>query len=360
MERILLTTGGTGGHIFPALAVAEALRRTHPSVRLLFMGSLYGPEKDLVSKAGIDFVGLPVRGFLGRGFKSIGAGVRMVQAMYQACGIVRKFQPQAAVGFGGYAAFAPLVAAHLCRVPTLLHEQNAIAGVSNRILGRFARCICVSLPETRGFAPGFAPGRRVYTGNPVRADVVQVGCSPHTFDNKRLLVMGGSLGSHALNKALMKSLPRLYTAGVAVQIQTGLADAETVRTACVQAGYADSCVTPFIDTMARAYAWADLVLCRAGATTVAELCAAGRPAVFVPFPYATHNHQTFNALSLVQDGAAQCVPEKELHTIDLPALLCHLLNDTPTLQRMAKKALQRARPHAADAVVAQIQTLIER
>ena len=151
MERVLLTTGGTGGHIFPALAVAEALRLRHPGVELLFVGSQYGPEQRLARAAGIDFIGLPVRGFLGRGLRAFAAAGRMACAVCRARGIIRRFRPQVVAGFGGYAAFAPMLAARLAGVPTVLHEQNAIAGMSNRILGRLARRICLSLPGTEGF-----------------------------------------------------------------------------------------------------------------------------------------------------------------------------------------------------------------
>ena len=168
MERVLLTTGGTGGHIFPALAVAEDLRLRHPGVELLFVGSQYGPEQRLARAAGIDFIGLPVRGFLGRGLRAFAAAGRMACAVCRARGIIRRFRPQVVAGFGGYAAFAPMLAARLAGVPTVLHEQNAIAGMSNRILGRLARRICLSLPGTEGFDAS----RPVLPGNPVRAAVV--------------------------------------------------------------------------------------------------------------------------------------------------------------------------------------------
>lgn len=354
MERIVLTTGGTGGHIFPALAVTDALRRRHPSVRMLFVGSLYGPEKDLVPKAGLDFVGLPVRGFLGRGLKAFGAGARMAWAVWKAVGIVRSFNPQAVVGFGSYAAFAPLMAARLCGIPTLLHEQNAVAGLSNRLLGMWVSRICVSLAQTQGFAPS----RCVHTGNPVRTAVAQVGHMPHEFDSKHVLVLGGSQGARSINRAVMAALPRLHEAGISLRIQTGTADESMLRSACIQAGYAPTCVSAFIDDIAAAYAWADVVLCRAGASTVAELCAAGRPALFVPFPYATHDHQSFNAAALAQEGAALCLPDGEVTPKKLAAMLCELCNDATLLRRMAAKALGKARPHAADNVAAQIEALL--
>lgn len=167
MDKILLTTGGTGGHIFPALAVAEELLRRDPASRLLFVGSLYGPEERLARQAGIPFAGLPVRGFLGRGLKAVGAGARMSWAVLKALNIVRRFQPRAVAGFGGYAAFAPMLAARILGVPGILHEQNAVAGTSNQLLARLAQRVCLSLPGTEGFAPE----KCVLTGNPVRRAV---------------------------------------------------------------------------------------------------------------------------------------------------------------------------------------------
>ncbi|WP_300127957.1 glycosyltransferase, partial [Desulfovibrio sp.] len=161
MDKILLTTGGTGGHIFPALAVAEEVRRRNPDAKLLFVGSEYGPEGRLCARAGIDFAGLPVRGFLGRGFRAFGAAARMGVAVGKALALVRGFRPDAVTGFGGYAAFAPMLAARLSGVPALLHEQNAVAGTSNRVLARLARKVCISLPGTRGFPAENACSRAI-------------------------------------------------------------------------------------------------------------------------------------------------------------------------------------------------------
>lgn len=322
MDRILLTTGGTGGHIFPALAVAEEIRRQNPHARLLFVGSLYGPEERLARLAGIEFAGLPVRGFLGRGLRAVGAGARMAYAVGKALAIVRRFRPQAVVGFGGYAAFAPMLAARLLGVPGILHEQNAVAGASNRALARLARQICLSLPGTEGFAPE----KCVLTGNPVRRCVSEVGKRPRQWQTRRLLVMGGSQGARALNAFLPEILPALRAAWVEIRHQSGAADEESVRVAYAAAGYDPTCVTAFIDDMAEAYAWADVALCRSGASTVAELCAAGLPAVLVPFPSAIHDHQTRNAQVLEKAGAAILTPEAELRHRDLGRLLPDLLD----------------------------------
>ena len=300
-------------------------------------------------------MGLPVRGFLGRGFRAIGAAAGMGKALCQAVGLVRRFKPQAVAGFGGYAAFAPVMAAWLCGVPAVIHEQNAIAGMSNRILARLACRVLLSLPDTEGFPVD----KCVVTGNPVRQAVVEAGDAWHTFDGKRLLVTGGSQGARALTEIVMGALPRLKEAGVHLRLQTGQADVQRAAAACVAAGYAAECVQPFIGDMAAAYRWADIVLCRAGATSVAELAAAGMPAVLVPFPYATHDHQTFNARTLAGCGAAMMVPEKDLGHVDVVTLLLRLLEEPGTLHAMSALARGQARPHAAADVVEQLSALAQ-
>ncbi len=348
MDNILLTTGGTGGHIFPALAVAEELRRRNPNANLLFVGSLYGPEERLMRQAGIPFEGLPVRGLLGRGFKAVGAGAQMAVAVAKSVGIIRRFKPDVVAGFGGYAAFAPLLAGRLMGVPGVLHEQNAIAGTSNRFLARIARRVCISLPNTSGFDMK----KCVFTGNPVRAAVTAVGQISRQRQSRRLLVMGGSQGAHALNAFMLENLAEFRGAGVEIRHQTGVTDEGSVRAAYVAAGYAPECVSAFIDDMAGAYAWADVALCRAGASTVAELCAAGLPSVLVPFPYAIHDHQTRNAEVLTRSGAAVLVPEGCMAVQHMSDILLRLLTMPGEREPMAAAALSAARPDAAARVVA--------
>lgn len=349
MDKILLTTGGTGGHIFPALAVAEELRRRMPDARLLFVGSVYGPEARLCARAGIEFAGLPVRGFLGRGLRAVGAAARMSVAVGKALSLVRSFRPDAVAGFGGYAAFAPMLAARLCGVPAVLHEQNAVAGTSNRVLARLARRVCVSLPGTQGFPEE----KCVLTGNPVRAAIAGVADmrkDAATRGTKRLLVLGGSQGAHSLNALMPGLLARLRDAGVEIRHQCGEKDLEATRAAYVEAGYAPDCVSAFIDDMAEAYAWADLALCRAGASTVAELCAAGLPSVLVPFPAAIHDHQTRNAEVVAAAGAGRLVQERDFPRTDMAALLLGLFADPAALADMGRAARGLARTDAAAAV----------
>lgn len=347
MRSVLLTTGGTGGHIFPALAVAEELKRRHPGVKLLFVGSLYGPEARLARQAEVDFEGLPVRGVMGRGVRALDALLRMGWAVGRAIRILGRFRPQVVAGFGGYAAVAPLAAAYCTGVPCVLHEQNAVAGTGNRLLSRVARRVCLSLPETAGFAAE----KCVVTGNPVRSSVSAVGRQKRQRTTRRLLVTGGSQGARALNEFMLANLGGFCAAGLEIRHQTGAADEARVRAAYVNAGYAPECVSAFIGNMAEAYAWADMALCRAGASTVAELCAAGLPALLVPFPHAVHDHQTKNAEVLEHCGAARLVAEGALDS-RTAGMLVSMLENFSVREGMSAAALAAARLDAAARVVA--------
>jgi UDP-N-acetylglucosamine--N-acetylmuramyl-(pentapeptide) pyrophosphoryl-undecaprenol N-acetylglucosamine transferase len=346
VERVVLTTGGTGGHIFPALAAAEELYARHPGIQLLFVGSEYGPEAELSARAGVPFAGLPVRGFWGRGLKSLGAAVGMARALWRAFFLLRHFRPQVVLGFGGYAAFAAVLTAHCLGIPAAVHEQNALAGVSNKILGRLTGNILCSLPETQGFG-ACSP---VLTGNPVRRAVLEAGQKARRGDGKRLLIMGGSQGAAAVNSYVAQSLPRFRAAGIAIRHQSGSADYERMRAVYQDAGMEDARLEPFIHDMGQAYAWADMALCRAGATTVAELTACGLPAAFIPFPHATHDHQTVNARLLEQQGAALAVAEGDLERWDFAGTVIELLSSPDKIAAMSEAARKLARPQAAAAV----------
>ncbi len=351
MRKIVLTTGGTGGHIFPALAVAEVLRKEYPHVDILFVGSEYGPEKELVAKAGIRFEGLSVRGVIGRGAKAMAATGLMVKAIMQARHIVKEFSPDVVLGFGGYAAFAPIFTAKLCHIPTAIHEQNAVMGVSNKILGKMADKIFLSMPLMDDASRDFSTGKMVITGNPVREDMVVVGQKEHDFSGRNLLVMGGSLGAKALNDAIIEHGKMLLDQGIKVRHVTGHRDFERVQEAYVANGLPTEGLCAFVDDMAQAYAEADLVLCRAGASTVAELAAVGRGALFVPYPHATHDHQSYNARLLSDVGAARTYVEKKMLAQGVIDTAVKLLHDPKILRGMAKAAKEQSRPQAAQDMV---------
>ena len=357
MRRVILTTGGTGGHIFPALAVAEEIRRRFPAASILFVGGAHGPEGALARAAGLEFVGLPVRGVLGRGLKGMASALNMLRGVAMALGVIGRFRPDAVVGFGGYAAFSALLAATLRGVPTALHEQNSIPGVTNRIMGHFAKRIFLSLPD---MSHSFAPGKIVTTGNPVRSAIRGLrGVGEKTTPGRNLLVLGGSQGARSLNTTVVDMLPRLLGAGVVIRHQAGAADLERTRDGYREAGADPKCVAPFIDDMAEAYGWADICLCRAGATTVAELAVAGVPSVLVPFPYATHNHQVANARFLADAGAALCVEEKDFAVTDLATVVIGCLDNMDNaLDSMARNAAALGRADAAAELVSQVERIV--
>lgn len=363
--RIIITTGGTGGHIFPALAVIEALKKRRPDAEVLFVGGEYGPERDLVQRAGIPFEGLPVRGFIGRGPKAVAAMAAMAMGILRAMGIVRRFRPDVVMGFGGYAAFASVFAAHLLGRPCALHEQNAIAGAANRILGRFVRRVCLSWDQP-AVGASFPHDVCVLTGNPIRGGIAALGSAERKRDGApRLLVMGGSQGARAINNMVISMLPALREAGIDILHQTGAGEYENVRRSYLEAGVSpeetDRIVHPFIHDMAKAYAECDLALCRAGATSMAELAATGTPAVFIPFPFAAHDHQTSNARAMQEAGGAVLLPQKEAEAKaadgTLAPMLIGLLKDEERLAAMRRGALSLSRPDAADAVAAELLAL---
>ena len=357
MKRVIVTTGGTGGHIFPAIAVAEEIKARHRDATVLFMGGKYGQEGDLAAQAGIEFVGLPVRGFMGRGFGMLGAGFGMLRGLTKAVIVMRRFKPDVVIGFGGYAAFAGVMAARYVGVPSALHEQNSIPGMANKILSRRVDRVFVSLPDVKAVFP---EEKTVFTGNPVRAAIADLaredGERPEKEMGKRVLVLGGSQGARAINDCVIGNLTALIDAGISLWHQAGAADFERVRDAYRKNGGEKMRVDGFIRDMAEAYAWADIVVCRAGATTIAELTCAGLPAIFIPFPAATHDHQTHNARYLAAVGAAELLPQSRIEPgRGNPALLVErleaLLTDEEKLRSMRAESRNLARPEAAAALV---------
>ena len=350
MERIILTTGGTGGHIFPALAVAEAVRKRFPTCSILFAGGTHGPEAELAEEAGLDFRALPSQGILGKGLKSVPGLVRLGWGVIRGVFLIRSFRPQVIVGFGGYAGFPAVMAGTLLNVPTAVHEQNSIPGMCNRMLGSRVDRIFCSFEDK---ADVFDARKVSMTGNPVRADIVNLreqDPGKGAGRGKRLLILGGSQGATAINEAVMDILPTLCREQVTIWHQTGARDFQRVRNR-----YQDVCpearVEPFIQDMAAAYDFADLVMCRAGATTLAELTIAGKASVLIPFPYAVHDHQLRNARYLEEAGAALVMVQSYMSEINVAATITDLLAMPEKLRAMGRSARRLGRPGAADAIV---------
>ncbi len=342
---VLIMAGGTGGHVFPALAVATELARR--DVPVVWLGTRRGIESRLVPAAGLPIEWLDVGGVRGKGLLTrLLAPFSLLRAVWQARGVLHRVRPRAVLGMGGYAAGPGGIAAWLARVPLVIHEQNSVAGLTNRWLARVADHVLCA------FAEAFGRGVEArVVGNPVRAGLFAQP-SPATRYARhgalRLLVLGGSQGARALNEAVPWALASL-DAPCEVRHQAGQATLEAAQAAYRSAGVAAQ-IVPFIDDMADAYAWAELVVCRAGALTVAELAAVGLPAVLVPFPHAVDDHQTGNARALVEAGAAVLLPESSLTTDTLAAALARLMERRDGLQAMAEAARRFARPEAAAAV----------
>jgi UDP-N-acetylglucosamine--N-acetylmuramyl-(pentapeptide) pyrophosphoryl-undecaprenol N-acetylglucosamine transferase len=335
-DPVLIMAGGTGGHVFPALAVAKVLRER--GVGVVWLGVQSGMESRLVPANGFPIEWVEVRGIRGKGVGAwVLAPLRIVSAVLQALKVLRRVRPRAVLGAGGYVSGPGGIAAWLLGIPLLIHEQNAIPGLTNRWLARLAGQVLQAFPGT------FRPGRKVRTvGNPVRADIAALPEPAERFAGRsgraRLLVFGGSLGAQRLNALVPLALARLPPARrPQVRHQAGVRGIDAAR-AAYQEARVEAQVTPFIEDMAAAYAWADLALCRAGAMTVAELEAVGLGAILVPLPIATDDHQTKNAAVLVHSGAARVLQERELNAETLSACIAELAADRVALLAMARAA----------------------
>ncbi len=346
----LIMAGGTGGHIFPAQAVARALAAEGWDIA--WLGSTDRMEAKLVPGFGWPFYGITVSGLRGKGLLSkLSAPLMLLKALWQAQQILRRLKPKLVLGFGGYASGPGGLAAWLNRTPLLIHEQNAIAGSTNKLLARFAQMVLVAFDSAfRGHS------KRQLVGNPIRAELLPCRVNRPAASSLNILVIGGSLGAQALNNALPAQLTELARSGaIAVRHQTGSAMHSEV-TQAYQALQATGCaveVSAFIDDMAAAYRWADVLICRAGALTVSEVAAVGVAAIFIPLPGAIDDHQTANARELSDRDAAVLLPQQQLQHQGVQALMTPWLTDKTPLAQMA----QRARSLATDDAAAHIAAL---
>lgn len=342
---VMIAAGGTGGHVFPALAVAEELRRR--AVPVVWLGTRAGLEARVVPASGLELEWLDIGGLRGKGWAvRLRAPLVLARACWQAGGALRRRRPRALLGMGGFVAGPGGLVARALRVPLVVHEQNAVAGLTNRVLARLAARVLEAMPGT------FPPARHAgATGNPVRAEILALPEPDGRFAARagapRLLVLGGSQGARALNERLPAALARLPAAArPCVWHQCGQHHVDVAGAAYRDAGI-EAEVVPFIDAMAEAYGWADLVVGRAGAMSVWELAAAGVPALLVPFPHAVDDHQTANARWLENAGAAVVLQERDLDCAGLARTLAGLLADRDALAKRAGRARALARPDAA-------------
>ncbi len=345
---VLIMAGGTGGHVFPGLAVAQVLQER--GVPVIWLGTRTGLESRLVPAAGIAIEWLEIKGLRGKGLRGwLLAPLRLAAAVRQSLGVLRRHQPRAVLGLGGYVAGPGGLAAKLAGYRLVLHEQNAVPGLTNRMLSRLAsRVLC-------GFPADFPKGVQArVVGNPVREAILALPAPEQRFEGRtgplRLLVIGGSLGAQVLNECVPAALARLpEEQRPVVRHQAGERTLD-VALDNYRRHQVEAEVTAFVDDMAAAYGWADLVICRAGALTVSELAAAGVAACLVPLPHAVDDHQTGNARFLANRQAALLLPQRELNPEHLAQLLEEYGEERRALLAMAQRARELVRPHAADDV----------
>ena len=354
--NVLIAGGGTGGHLFPGIALAEEVRRRFPKSRIIFVGTARGIEVRAVPKAGFELFLLPVSGLRKVGIVQFIKGVlKLPLAVLAAFRVVSRFAPDVAVSVGGYAAGPAVLASRLLGVPCVVMEQNAVMGFTNRILSRFSKRVYAALPVT-----GVADDLLMLAGNPVRASFQAIRENPYQPAKPlRLLAFGGSQGARALNDAMLELLPRLVESGLDISIlhQCGRPDQERVVAAYAKYKELNARVEPFIDEMAEAYAEADLIISRSGATTIAEVTVCGRPAILVPFPHAVDDHQSKNARALEKLGGAVCLPQPELSGDKLMSLIAGFVEQPEQLKKMAECSLKAGHPEAAATIATDLEIL---
>ena len=363
INKVILSGGGTGGHIFPALAIASEIRRRNPEADILFVGALGRMEMEKIPSAGYRIIGLPVMGFPRKpSLKMITFFRRLLQSASMARKIVKDFQPEIAIGVGGYASGPLLRAAARYKIPTLIQEQNSYAGITNKLLSKKVKTICVAYDKMERFFPA---EKLVMTGNPVRENLIKktdrktaVEFFNLTGNHKVVLIIGGSLGARSVNQAVLKNIPLIAESGVEVIWQTGGLYYDRIMEEIRDSKPENLQVHKFIMEMDLAYAAADLVISRAGAGTISELCLVGKAAILVPSPNVAEDHQTKNALSLVEKDAALMVRDNEIGDQLFP-LAFNTVRDKEVCSGLSQKIKELARPEATKTIVDEAEKLLQ-
>lgn len=357
--RVIISGGGTGGHIFPAIAIANALKKLDPATEILFVGAIGRMEMEKVPAAGYKIIGLDIQGIQrGSIIKNLMFPIKLLSSLRKALRIIKEFKPDAAVGVGGYASGPLLYAASLKGVPYLIQEQNSYAGITNKWLGKKAQKICVAFDGMQQFFPA---DRIIKTGNPIRRESVAIEgkraealelfkLSP---DKKTILVTGGSLGARTLNNSIKAGLEKLVEADVQVIWQTGKFYYNTIIAELGESYHPNVCITEFLNHMDLAYAAADVIISRAGAGTIAELCVIKKPVILVPSPNVAEDHQTKNALALMQEHASVFVADRDAETKLIDRALA-LLNDDEEQKLLSNNIATLALPNADEVIAKEV------
>jgi len=358
MTTLMIAGGGTGGHIYPAIAIAREFIARDAKRRVVFVGTERGLEKTIVPKAGFPLELITAAGLQGKGgFDRLRGLAQLPVGFAQAFRLIGKHRPSAVLGVGGYSSGPVLAAAKLRGVPTIIHEQNAFPGLTNRLLAKFVKAVAVAFPEA---APRLDRGDAIVTGNPIRAEFFSATRQAGNLATRRLLVFGGSQGSHILNETMTGAL--LFLARLKDQLlivhQTGPREIERVQEAYRTSAFPDARVVAYLDPIVDEIVAADLVVCRAGAMTIGELAAVGRAAIFVPFAAATNNHQEANARVVEKAGGGMVITESELSPERLAAAISEAISDPARAQRMGAAAKSLATPEATKRIVDTIEKII--
>lgn len=356
--RLVIAGAGTGGHLFPGIAVADELMQRYPESRVLFITTGRPVERTVLADRSFETAEISAAGFKGLGLlKKMGALTVLPKGLFQSMGLLRSFRPDAVLGMGAYSSGPVIMAAYLAGVARFIHEQNRISGMTNRWLSRFADLVFVSFKDTY---MGCSAEKIIYTGNPVRSEIRRSARARMQDGRKEpekpftVLVLGGSQGAHGINKAMVEAFSHIKNPGdFKVIHQTGTRDEETVSQSYDSLSV-QATVSAFFSDMEKLYEEADLAVCRAGASTVAEIAAVGLPAVFVPFPHAADDHQTANAEGLVSAGAAEIIPEKDLTGPGLAKRLEEYKGDVERFERVRTAAVAAGRADAASLIVDEI------
>ena len=361
--RIIISGGGTGGHIYPAIAIAHAIKEKHPEAEILFVGAKGKMEMEKVPAAGFEIIGLTIAGLQRRlTLKNLSFPFKLIKSLNHAKKIIKDFNPDVAVGVGGYASGPLLKMAEKAGVPSVLQEQNSYPGITNKLLAKKAVKICVAYDNMERF---FDKNKIILTGNPVRKDIVNITTSQEDAKKhfnlkpelKTILVIGGSLGARTINQSIEKSIPLFEENNIQVLWQTGKLYEENAKKAVADSGTKHAHPTAFIYDMDKAYAAADIVISRAGALSISELCLVSKPCILVPSPNVSEDHQTKNAMSLVNKKAAWLVKDTEALSI-LGGKAVELINNEDIKKELVENIKPLGKPNAANEIADEILKLI--
>ena len=363
--KVIISGGGTGGHIFPAVSIANALKRIEPAIEILFVGAIGRMEMDKVPAAGYKIIGLDIQGFQRKAlWKNILLPVKILKSLWKARSVIKSFRPDVAVGVGGYASGPLLYVAGQMNIPYLIQEQNSYAGITNKKLGKNAQQICVAFAGMDKFFP---KEKLMLTGNPIRQESVHIegkreeGLASFGLSSskKTILVTGGSLGAGTLNKSMLAGLNKLIAEDVQLIWQTGKFYYKSILEQVGSNVHPNIRITEFLNRMDLAYAAADIIISRAGAGTIAELCVIGKPVIMVPSPNVAEDHQTKNASALVKNNAAILVPDMEAEQTLLDTAL-HVLKNEDQATELGNNIRKLALPDADEVIAKQVLKIAER